>query len=189
MQTLRVARPCRRAVDPTPELKDFDPLTGLAARSLFEQRLDQQWALCRDGHRQLGLLLLDFDKLGEFRANNHKHVVGAALADSAAVLKRHCRRRADLPARIRSGEFAVILSDVDQAGAGQQAEVIRAGIEALKIPRRADQPEEFLTVTIGLVCLVPPASHFPRALMIGCDQVLRDAKDQGRNCVGVRDGL
>ncbi len=186
MQSLRVARNCRRAVDPTPELRDFDALTGLAVRDFFRHRLEQQWDLCRDGHRHLGLILVDFDKLRSFRAANHKHTVGAALSDAAEVVRLACRRRADLAGRVRSGEFAVLLSDVDCDGTRMMAERIRSGVAELNIARGANGQDGVLTVTVGAVCVVPPASHFPHTLMIACDHVLKDAKDEGGNCVGVR---
>ncbi len=189
MQSLQVARNCRRAVDPTPELRDFDALTGLAVRNFFRQRLEQQWDICRQGHRHLGLILIDFDKLSSFRANNHKHTVGAALADAAEVVRLACRRRADLAGRVRSGEFAVLLSDVDCDGTRMMAERIRRDVAELAISRGGDPQGGILTVTAGAICVVPPASHFPHTLMIACDHVLRDAKDEGGNCIGVRCSL
>lgn len=176
----------RRAVDPTPELRHFDAVTGLALRSLFEERLQQQWESCQTEHRPLGLLLIDFDGLGAYRTSNGLLSVDQMLARCAGILATSCRRRADLPARVRAGEFAVLLSDVNLNGATRLAEQIRAGIESLRIPRGEDAAAGHVTVSVGAVCFVPPTTHFPHALVIACDHALKDAKDEGGNCIAVR---
>lgn len=176
----------RRAVDPTPELRHFDAVTGLALRSLFEERLQQQWESCQNEHRQLGLLLVDFDGLKAFGADNGVLSVDQVLVRCAQILAETCRRRADLAARVRAGEFAVLLSDVNLSGATALAEQIRSRIEALQIPRTAQAADGVVTVSVGVACVIPPATHFPHALVIAGDHALKDAKDEGGNCIAVR---
>ncbi len=187
MQNLLTNRNWRRAADPAPELSGFDPLTGLATRKLFQFRLDQQWEHARKAHRPLGLLLINFDHLRQFRQNNHKAKVNAALIESARILSDACRRRADFACRMRSGEFAALLTEIKPEGLGHVAELVRRGIELAGIPMStvadSDSDSDVLTVSVGALGVVPPPSHFAHTLLIGADQALKDAKEAGRNRV------
>ncbi len=186
MSLEQVSHGGRRSVDPTPELAHFDPVTGLAARDLFEERLQQQWDLCQAGHRPLGLLLIDFDDFSAHRAAHDDAAVDLSLIRSARLVSSICRRRADLAARVRSGELAVLLSDVDLDGAVVQAEAIRRGVEDMQIPLEDGGADKRLTVSVGVVCIVPPATHFPHTLIIACDHALKEAKEEGGNRVGIQ---
>jgi diguanylate cyclase (GGDEF)-like protein len=182
---LQSLRGRRRAVDTAPDVPGFDRLTGLASRKLFEARLYQQWRSSQVARRSLALILVDFDHFRSFRSAHHKSVANGALANSARILSQECRRRADFAGRLRMSEFACLLIDVQVEGALYVAEKLRAGIEALKIVLDEAPAAKVLTVSVAVVCLVPPASHFSGTLLIAADEVLKQAKHLGRNRIEV----
>ncbi|HQT78163.1 MAG TPA: EAL domain-containing protein [Rhodopila sp.] len=87
-----------------------DPLTNLANRRLFHQRLEQALAGLRPGE-QLALHCLDLD---QFKGINDTlgHPVGDALLRQTADRLRGCIGRDDLVARLGGDEFAIIQSGV-----------------------------------------------------------------------------
>jgi diguanylate cyclase (GGDEF)-like protein len=85
-----------------------DPLTGLANRVLFGERLLGAMAGHREEGRRYALLLVDLD---DFKAINDSlgHAVGDALLHAVAQRLRDCVRSTDTVARIGGDEFAVVL--------------------------------------------------------------------------------
>ncbi len=88
-----------------------DPLTALANRRLFYDRLQQA---IRHAHRyggRLGILYVDLDR---FKAINdhHGHHVGDAVLSEVARQLQACVRESDTVARLGGDEFVVLLEGV-----------------------------------------------------------------------------
>lgn len=96
-----------------------DPLTGLATRQLFRDRLAQ--AVTRN-HRDpatFAVLLLD---VARFRHVNDTlgHAAGDDLLKAVAALLRASLRESDTAARLGDDEFAVLLEDLDTTDRAEQ---------------------------------------------------------------------
>jgi diguanylate cyclase (GGDEF)-like protein len=86
-----------------------DPLTGLANRALFVERVEEQLIAPRDGLRTV-VLFLDLD---DFKIVNDTlgHAAGDRLLAAVADRIKSCVRVDDLAARLGGDEFAVLLTD------------------------------------------------------------------------------
>ena len=154
-------------------LATHDPLTGLANRRLFDQRLDQEMSnAIRYGH-PLAVAILDLDRFKDVN-DQHGHPVGdRALRETARRLE-SVQRRGDLFARVGGEEFAWILPEVESHGAW--AAVERARHEISDVPFSGIG---HLTISIGVGLrgdLEECAALYERA-----DQSLYRAKRDGRN--------
>ena len=88
-----------------------DPLTGLANRRLFYDRLQQA---IRHAHRygsRLGILYVDLDHFKEIN-DRHGHHVGDAVLTEVAKRLTACVRDSDTVARLGGDEFVVLLEGV-----------------------------------------------------------------------------
>lgn len=92
-----------------------DPLTGLANRAQFEDRMVTTIASARNAGIPLGLLYLDVNR---FKGVNDKfgHLAGDALLIEIATRIRRQLRRIDLAARLGGDEFAILLSPPSESG-------------------------------------------------------------------------
>ncbi len=88
-----------------------DPLTGLANRRLFYDRLQQA---IRHAHRyggRLGILYVDLDRFKSINDHHGHHVGDAVLVEVAHELEA-CVRESDTVARLGGDEFVVLLEGV-----------------------------------------------------------------------------
>jgi diguanylate cyclase (GGDEF)-like protein/PAS domain S-box-containing protein len=111
----------RRHLAQIEELAYTDPLTGLANRRRFEERMESAlWQARLDG-TGVALLFLDLDG---FKAVNDTlgHAAGDELLQVVADRLRGRLRRGDLLARLGGDEFLVGLLGLDPATAQQEAE-------------------------------------------------------------------
>jgi len=158
-------------------LANHDPLTGLANRNLFEDRLAHAISMAGRNGQHVGLLLVDLDR---FRLINDGmgHGPGDALLRETGRRLGHCVRDSDTVARLGGDEFGIILEGLaDAADAGMQAERI---LEAMRAPLRLGGQELFCTVSIG-IAVFPADGTDAATLLRHADTAMALAKREGRN--------
>ncbi len=89
-----------------------DPLTNLANRALFMDRLRKSAALCTRTDSSLGLIVIDMDDLKQIN-DTYGHLVGDKFIKELAKRSLAIARTTDTVARLGGDEFAVILTPVD----------------------------------------------------------------------------
>ena len=157
-----------------------DSLTGLDNRRALDQQLETSFALSRREQQPLALLMCDVDNFKSYN-DLYGHQQGdLALQAVAAALQQALTRRSDIAARFGGEEFAVLLFNVDQAGAEAIAARILENIRALKIEHQHSPVADHLTASIGLAMLTP-GMETPEALLTAADQALYRAKACGKN--------
>ena len=152
-----------------------DPLTGLASRALFKDRV--QHALAR-AHRQqlpLAVLILEFD---DFRAGAHRATaeqVDKVIAGVATRLNT-CLRSTDSAARFEASRFGILLEDMaDESNFVQVAE--RIG-QAFAVPVKVDGLGFVGNANLGIASATPDDSADD--LLRHADVALRAARRRGR---------
>lgn len=104
-----------------------DPLTGLANRTLFFDRLHQAMLNARRDRKQVAIVILDLD---QFKSVNDQfgHQAGDKVLRKAAQRLSRGLRRTDTVARIGGDEFAWVLPAIGgrQAAAVMMAKLLRA---------------------------------------------------------------
>ncbi|HEV3076577.1 MAG TPA: diguanylate cyclase [Thermoanaerobaculia bacterium] len=162
-----------------------DGLTGIANRRQLDAELEREW---RRGHRSdtpLSLVLLDIDGFKAFN-DRYGHPAGDdCLRQVAAALADVPRRAADLVARYGGEELAIVLPELDAAGAQRIAEAARATVEALAIPHATSPAAPVVTVSAGVATRWPARGGSALALVAAADRALYLAKRQGCNRVQV----
>ena len=166
-------------------LMNSDGLTGLSNRRHFDEYLELEWRRAMREQQQLSLLMIDVDY---FKAYNDSfgHLAGdEALRQVAEAIRGSCSRPTDLPARYGGEEFALVLPNTSPGGARLVAEKLRQTVLALGIPHTAPAADARLTVSIGLATQTPAVGSHCRLLISAADKGLYQAKNSGRNQVGI----
>jgi diguanylate cyclase (GGDEF)-like protein/PAS domain S-box-containing protein len=153
-----------------------DPLTELANRALFGDRLEH--ALARRGRSPdtLSVLFLDLD---DFKNVNDSlgHDVGDQLLAAVSQRLIECARPGDTIARLGGDEFAVLLEDVE--GAIGSARVAERMLSAFQEPLRLGTRDLYVQASIG-IATNSEASETAERLLGNADVAMYAAKARGK---------
>ena len=153
-----------------------DPMTKLANRALFIDRLDHALAGAGGRGQSVGVLFLDLDN---FKLVNDSlgHGSGDRLLVAVAERLKAAIRAGDTAARFGGDEFTILLGNVESEAAAMEAvSRIEAG---LKAPFTIDGRELFVTASIG-VALSMGRSSEPETLVRNADLAMYRAKLNGK---------
>ena len=159
-----------------------DPLTQIANRRAFDERLALEMSLHKRNKTPLSILMIDVDFFKLYN-DYYGHPAGDEILKTVGTMLSHIAcRPADLPARIGGEEFAVILPSTDLDGACHVAELLSSKLAEQKIAH-ADSPiSDLLTVCVGVTSAGDEdvATFIQRA-----DKAMYNAKQTGRNKISV----
>jgi diguanylate cyclase (GGDEF)-like protein len=151
-----------------------DPLTGVANRRCFDQRIARDVVSAARSDQPLTLLFVDVDRLKSLN-DELGHAGGdAALRMVGLCLARTCRSR-DLVARWGGDEFAVLASWTTGREGLILAQRIREALSRLGLSQGGRAP----TVSIGVAEL--GTGERPEQLLVAADDALYQAKLSGRD--------
>ncbi|WP_372966495.1 EAL domain-containing protein [Marinobacter sp.] len=156
---------------------NYDFLTDLPNRYMFQDRLEQEIrAVQREGSR-LALLFIDLDHFKDVN-DTLGHPVGDQLLIEAAERLNRCVRGSDTVARMGGDEFTVILRDLAHAiDAETVAEQI---ISELALPYIINNETIYATASIGITFCPDDATDVDQ-LISNADQAMYASKSAGRN--------
>lgn len=164
-------------------MAQFDALTNLPNRSLFNDRLDVAIAQAKRRDERLALLFIDLDKFKPVN-DTFGHATGDGLLAAAAGRIQQAVRSSDTVGRIGGDEFVVALHPIRDLGdARLVAEKIRA---ALARPFELSTEIIRISGSIG-IAIFPTQSADASQLAQAADHAMYRAKRNGGNSIVVAD--
>jgi diguanylate cyclase (GGDEF)-like protein/PAS domain S-box-containing protein len=167
----------KRAEEQVQTLAYFDPLTGLANRTLAKDRLTQTLASAKRHRERMGVLYLDIDG---FKTVNDclGHSVGDEMLQQVAHRLRICAREEDTIARLGGDEFLVAIGPIDTYS--------DVALVAERIARELNPAFELhghsLTVTSSIgISIFPDHGDDAETLIKNADAAMYASKNRGRN--------
>ncbi len=155
----------------------YDTLTGLANRTLFEDRLKQAIISAKRKKTLLSVLFVDID---HFKKVNDTlgHQFGDVILQEVASRILKCVRANDTIARFGGDEFSILLVDLECENDIER--VISSIRQAFKLPFEIEEKIIFITLSIGSVTY-PQDGSSAEFLMSHADAAMYVAKQKGRN--------
>jgi diguanylate cyclase (GGDEF)-like protein/PAS domain S-box-containing protein len=152
-----------------------DPLTGLANRALFLDRMNNALARKERDKRPIAVLFLDLD---DFKLINDTsgHTVGDLLLRQSGARLKQCVHSSDLVARFGGDEFALLLENADAPA----AEIVAKRIIAEFVnPYRILDQEVLVRASVGVA--VPHGEETAENLLSAADTAMYVAKSRGKS--------
>ncbi len=159
----------------------IDPLTGLANRRRFDERLSEEVRRAQAIGLPLSLLVLDIDHFKHVN-DAHGHGIGDLVLKQVAMLIAAKSRHFDTACRVGGEEFVVIVPGLESVFAAALAERLRRAVAETGIPIEG-RGELRTTVSLGLAMLRP--GETADLLFRRADAALYGAKRGGRDRVSL----
>jgi diguanylate cyclase (GGDEF)-like protein/PAS domain S-box-containing protein len=158
-------------------LAHHDPLTGLANRTLLQDRLRQAIQLAQRNRTVGALAFLDLDNFKHINDNLGHDAGDAVLCEIAARLRANMRD-VDTVARVGGDEFVLVINE--QSGAGQVADLVERIRRSIGSPIDTGGREVVAGASIG-VSLFPRDGKTVDKVMRAADAAMYHAKSLGKN--------
>lgn len=160
------------------ELALRDPLTGLANRRLFDDRLNQAIQIISYQNRNgIGIIMLDLDHFKDIN-DTYGHDVGDLILKEVARKLLLSTRKEDTVSRFGGDEFIILVQDVSKVSDAQR--VAANILQTLSEPINVGGHTFSITCSLG-VCLAPQDGCIATQLLKAADLALYQAKIAGRN--------
>jgi diguanylate cyclase (GGDEF)-like protein len=160
------------------DLAFHDPLTGLANRRLFEDRLGQAIAKSRRYGEPFGLLTLDLDHFKNVNDTFGHEAGDQVLREAAERIKTCCKRDLDTISRQGGDEFCIIYTDC--GGREQLTAIAEKLLMQFAQPFQLADTQVDVTTSIG-ISIFPDNGTVIKELEIASDRAMYAAKKAGRN--------
>jgi diguanylate cyclase (GGDEF)-like protein/PAS domain S-box-containing protein len=146
-----------------------DPVTDLANRALFRDRVEHALSRQGDDSRSLAVLFLDID---DFKTINDTfgHDAGDRVLQTISARLRSALRRSDTAARLGGDEFAVLLEDISHTVG--ISEIVAQLLEIISAPLALDGREASVECSIGIAVGRSAGATGPSTTV---DELLRNA--------------
>jgi diguanylate cyclase (GGDEF)-like protein/PAS domain S-box-containing protein len=156
---------------------NFDPLTGLANRSLLQDRLERALAHARRHRSKVGLIFLDLDGF-KWINDSLGHDVGDELLIDVALRLNACVREQDTVARLGGDEFTVVVHDLHDV---EDLRTISDKLVAvLRDPFMLASTRHYLSGSVGIT-VFPDDGDNVQTLLRNADIAMYKAKQSGKN--------
>jgi diguanylate cyclase (GGDEF)-like protein/PAS domain S-box-containing protein len=163
-------------------LAHTDPLTGIANRRHFFEKVEEELKRIKRSGSEFSILLIDVDHFKKIN-DIYGHDVGDKMLTEIATLIQSCLRETDLCARIGGEEFSVFLPDTQENGAFWVADRICSRIAKHSFFVADGKTPMNLTVSIGVAGANSSSDLTSAQLYKNADTRLYIAKHTGRNQV------
>lgn len=157
---------------------NYDPLTDLPNRQLFQDRLHLAIASAKRNNTTLALLFIDLDRFKEVN-DSAGHAAGDRLLMQVAKRLNECVRESDTLARLGGDEFTVILNNLSNNYDIEH--IAKTMLELLEQPfSLASGIDAAISASIG-IAMYPADGEDDATLIRYADAAMYRVKETGRN--------
>lgn len=158
-----------------------DSLTSLHNRRYYNLVYERELKQAKREKNYITFMMLDIDYFKQYN-DTYGHIEGdEALKSVAEVLKDTLKRPNDYVFRLGGEEFGVLLTKTDESSSAKLARDICDAVRAKQIEHKGSTVNQYLTISIGVVCCVADDALNDEILMSRADEMLYNAKETGRD--------
>ena len=180
-QLLKTKNDLELANEELERLATLDGLTGIANRRHLDMTLTKELARAQRYAQPLTFIIADIDFFKKYN-DHYGHIQGdECLKAVASVLNNSLRRQSELVARYGGEEFCMLLPHTDTEGAKLIADKLINAVRSLELHHAGLGKHAIVTMSFGIVSLIPDRKLTAKDLMLQADEKLYQAKENGRD--------
>lgn len=160
-----------------------DRSSGLSTPEHLLEVLRRDWSIGQRDGRTLTLMHIDVDACRDYLEVFGRSATDNMLRQVGRTIASAMRRTSDIVARLANDEFLLLGVSMEEGRARAHAEQIAGRIRALAIHHPRSRTGRYLTVSIGVVTVVPSRDRGSEALLDTAQRALMSAKERGGNSV------
>jgi len=161
----------------------MDRSSGLSTPEHLMEVLRRDWSIAQRDGRTITVMHIDIDCCRDYLEVFGRGATDNVLRQVGRTIASTMRRTSDIVARLASDEFLLLGVSMDEGRAREHAEHIAGRVRALAIHHPRSRTGRYLTVSVGVVTVVPPRDRGSEALLEAAQRALAGAKDRGGNSV------
>lgn len=191
LKTIELIKEKKAKLDAEKELKSIniklqklsitDQLTGLYNRRYFEEIFNRELQKCKRAKLHFNIILFDIDYFKKINDTYGHNTGDKALKTLASCLKKNIKRGTDYLFRIGGEEFAIIVTNENLENLINLTKFLQTEIKKLAIINEHSTVSNYLTISGGIVSLIPSFEDTLDSIMKKADEKLYEAKEQGRD--------
>ena len=167
----------KNSEDELRRLANYDTLTNLPNRALFQDRLAQAMERASRKQQSMALIYIDLDRFKKIN-DSFGHSQGDELLKTVAERLCQCVRGSDTVCRLGGDEFTIILPELQNiSDAGKVSEKI---VTTLNEPFSLESQQVTISPSIGISIFPDDAKNF-ETILKNADAAMYHAKNKGRN--------
>ena len=171
----------RRANKKLENVSYTDSLTNLHNRRYFNLIYERELKRAKRKNSYITFMMLDIDFFKQYN-DTYGHVEGDnALKIVAKTLNDTLKRPSDYVFRLGGEEFGVLLTETDESNSAKLARDICDSIRENELEHKNSQVNEYVTISIGVVCCIADDALDDEVLISRADEMLYEAKETGRD--------
>ncbi|MDJ0714412.1 MAG: diguanylate cyclase [Prochloraceae cyanobacterium] len=163
-------------------LSQLDDITKLTHRRVFEEYFERQWQDSLEQKTPLALIIFEIDFFTEYDRAFGSIASDNCLRQVANAIENVLKQPKYLATRYKDHEFAIIMPKTSVMYAAFLAEEIREHITSLKIDNPESPIREYVTLSMGVVSLIPTSANSSETLITAASRATYEAKQAGGNC-------
>lgn len=180
-QLLKAKNDLELANEELGRLATLDGLTGIANRRHLDITVTKELARAQRHQQPLTFIIADIDFFKKYN-DHYGHIQGdECLKAVATTLDSSLRRPSELVARYGGEEFCMLLPNTDTEGAKLVAEKLINAVRSLELRHEGIDERAIVTISFGVMSLVPDQNLTVKELMLQADEKLYQAKESGRD--------
>jgi len=159
-------------------LSNMDELTSLLNRRAFTDKVNKRLVIQNRTRQTCALLYIDLDNF-KYVNDTYGHATGDQVLIKLSEILQKNTRTSDFCSRLGGDEFAVWLENIDEKSALNHANRILQSVGELKAI--SDNPDNPLSLSIGIALSEPGSSQKLESLMERADKALYSVKRKGKS--------
>ena len=160
-----------------------DRSSGLSTPEHLIEVLRRDWSIAQRDGRTLTVMHIDVDGCRDYLEVFGRSATDNMLRQVGRTIASAMRRTSDIVARLANDEFLLLGVSMEEGRALEHAEHIAGRVRALAIHHPRSRTGRFLTVSVGVVTVLPPRDRGSEALLDAAQRALAAAKEKGGNIV------